>query len=353
MVEILLATFNGAKFLKQQLESLQNQTYTKWKLLVCDDGSTDDTLQILNDFKNKSPNEVEIHLNRSKKSRGPSKNFNVLMLKSRARYVAFCDQDDVWLPTKLEHSLNLLRNLEKNFGNLPILVHSDLIIADENLNVIRNSMVRTQKFDYSSNKTIAKLLVQNCVTGCTMVANRALVKLCGFIPKEAIMHDWWLALIACAFGKLEFLDESTIYYRQHGGNMVGVVPIDLTPEEISRKVKVVPKPKSKKKFNLLKRFKFRKLYKLFSVFFWYHFSCNVIGMYRRRKTIRKNLHDTFFQGRAFLRQYRRILTAQQKQILRTYCSLFVGCKIKRVYHLIFSCYLKSGFLRKLAQIFYI
>lgn len=357
MVEILLATFNGGKFLKQQLNSLQNQTYNQWKLIVFDDGSTDDTLKILNDFRNKSSNKVEIHLNASGAARGPLKNFNALILVSKADYVAFCDQDDVWLPTKLEHSFNFLKNLEKNFGNLPILVHSDLIIADENLNVVRNSMIRTQKFNYSSNKTIAQLLVQNCVTGCTMFANRALLKLCGNISQEAIMHDWWLALLACAFGKLEFLDEATIYYRQHGGNTVGVVPIDLTSDEIKKNSEnVVKQPKKKNSFFnklFLQNFKFRKFYKLFSVFFWYHFTCNVWKIYKRRKTVRKNLHDTFFQGRAFLRQYRRILSVEQKKIIRTYCSLFVGCKLKRVFNLMGSGYLKSGFLRKLAQIFYI
>lgn len=369
MVEILMATYNGERYLKQQLESLENQTYKNWRLIVRDDGSSDGTLKILNEFKKNNPNKIEIYLNKTTKH-GPMTNFCELMSLSKANYVSFCDQDDYWIETKLEKTIKLMKKLEKNFGYLPILVHTDLIIADKNLNVMFKSMIRTQKLNYSSTKTIKQLIVQNCVTGCTMMANRNLIKICGCIPKGAIMHDWWLAIVACAFGKLEFLDESTIYYRQHGNNTVGVTPIScgvvkgrrrfllLTIKIIKRMVVMF--------FRIMGIFKIwhiYRLYRLLSPRFWYNYIyrflfCDCInlltgGQFAVRKEIKQTLNLTFVQSVAFFKQYRKFLNFNQKQILRRYGSLFCGNKFNRVKNLIRSGYFKRGFKRKLGQIFYI
>lgn len=366
MVEILLATYNGEKYLKQQLNSLENQTYKNWRIIARDDGSDDKTLTILEEFKKNNPGKIKIYENKTS-THGPMNNFCKLMSLSRADYVAFCDQDDVWLPTKLEKTLNLMKKLEKNFGVLPILVHTDLMIADKNLNVMFKSMIRTQKLNYSSTKSIKQIIVQNCVTGCTMMANRNLIKVCGSIPSGAVMHDWWLAIVACAFGKLEFLDESTIYYRQHGANTVGVTPISCGVVKRRRYLPLyVLKRMVVRFFQIMGILKLRHVYRLYRILsprFWYHYIysflfCDCVnlltgGQFAVRKEIKKTLNLTYKQSSAFFKQYRKLLNFNQKQILRRYGSLFCGSKFNRVKNLITSGYFKRGFKRKLGQIFYI
>lgn len=366
MVEILLATYNGEKYLNEQLESLKRQTYENWRIIARDDGSTDGTLKILQDFKKNNPGRIEIHVNEGVQH-GPMNNFCKLMALSTANYVAFCDQDDVWIPTKLEKTLNRMKQIECSFGVLPILVHTDLMIVDRNLNIMFRSMIRTQKLNYSSTKTIKQLIVQNCVTGCTMMANRSLIQICGTIPKGAIMHDWWLAIVACAFGKLEFLDESTVYYRQHGSNAVGVTPISCGIVKKRRYFPIyVVKRMVVRFFQIMGIFKFKHIYRLYRILsprFWYHYIysflfCDCVnlmtgGQFAVRKEIKQTLNLTFKQSSAFLMQYRKLLNFNQKQILKQYGSLFCGNKIQRVRNLIRSGYFKKGFKRKLGQIFYI
>ncbi len=351
MIEILLATYNGEKYLHEQLKSLKKQSYTNWKIIARDDGSTDRTVAILKEFQNNNPNKIEIHLDGKKKC-GPSQNFNILMGLSKAKYVAFCDQDDVWEPTKLEKSLKYLIKLEKFYGNLPILVHTDLFIVDKNLNIQFKSMIKVQRLNSAANKSIKHLIVQNCVTGCSMMANRELLKVCGSVPKEAVMHDWWLALVASAFGRLQFIDESLVKYRQHESNTLGVTPLSLSENE---------QPK-KKSFNFLDMlglswFKFLKIYKIFSLFFWLHFSRNFFRLsfklIKDKAVYHKNQIETFYQSEAFMKTYFNRLSGNQLDILKKYGKLFKGNKFKRVIALIFSGYFKKGFVRKLIQIFYI
>lgn len=366
MVEILLATYNGEKYLNEQLNSLKNQTYKNWRIIARDDGSSDKTLQILENFKKNNPNKMEIYLN-SGRSHGPMNNFCELMKLSKENYVAFCDQDDVWIPTKLEKTMKLMKKLERNFGLLPILVHTDLMIVDKNLKIMFKSMIRTQKLNYSSRKSIKQLIVQNCVTGCTMMANRNLIRICGTIPKGAIMHDWWLAIVACAFGKLEFLDESTVYYRQHEANSVGVTPISCGVVKKRRYLPIyVIKRMIVRFFQIMGIFKFRHIYRFYRILsprFWYNYIygflfCDCInlmtgGQFAVRKEIKQTLNLTFRQSSAFFVQYRKKLNFKQKQILRRYGSLFCGNKFQRVKNLIRSGFFKRGFKRKLGQIFYI
>ncbi len=330
MVEILLATFNGEKFLRQQLQSLKDQTCSSWKIIASDDGSTDETVAILREFERCNPGRIEIHLNdyglQGSKIRGAVGNFSKLMRLSKAEYVAFCDQDDVWVPTKLEKSLNALKQVEASFGDVPILVHTDLMIVDENLSVLCSSMVRAQKLNYSAN-SMKQIIVQNCVTGCSMMANRALIKIGGFVPHEAIMHDWWLAIVASAFGRVQFLDEPMVLYRQHSGNEIGAKVVGFFQIE----------PKGG--FGVL-RFWF------FSLFFLFK---KVVS----RKKIKSFLNLTFVQSRAFLKVYRRFLSVSQKKVLHDYCSIETGNKFARIKKLILGGFFKHGLLRRIWQFIYI
>jgi hypothetical protein len=155
---------------------------------------------------------------------GPAASFGVLLshaLDSPARYVAIADQDDVWLPGKLAHELELLRDQEAAAGRAtPILVHSDLAVVREDLSLLHRSFLEFQGIRHQFQAALPSLLVQNFVTGSTVVLNRALLEVAVPVPR-VIMHDWWLALCAAALGRVVYLPESTVLYRQHGSNAQG------------------------------------------------------------------------------------------------------------------------------------
>ncbi len=219
-VQVLLATYNGEDYIEEQLISLFNQTYQEFELLIRDDGSTDCTLEIVEKYKLKYSNRIKVIID-NKKGLGPSGNFSELMRYATADYIMFCDQDDIWIPHKIEITLEKMLELEKAYGvAAPILVHSDLTIVDRDLNVINSSMSQAQKL-YANENDFNQLLMQNTITGCTMMINKALREMTRVVPKEAIMHDWWLGLVASSLGTIGYIDEALILYRQHGKNDVG------------------------------------------------------------------------------------------------------------------------------------
>lgn len=220
MIDILLATYNGEKYIEEQIESLLCQTYKSWHLIVGDDCSNDRTVDILRKYKNLYPDKIEIHVNKVP-SGGAKHNFYNLMTRARSNYIMFCDQDDVWVEDKIEVTLNKMMSAEEKYGNdMPLLVHSDLCVVDKNLNVINPSMFEMQGMDYRKDK-LNHLLVSNIVTGCTMMINRSLLELAYVKPRFFVMHDMWLALLASAFGKIMFINKPLILYRQHGSNSIG------------------------------------------------------------------------------------------------------------------------------------
>jgi hypothetical protein len=140
---------------------------------------------------------------------------------SDAEYFMFCDQDDVWNNDKIEKTLEKMQELENLYGdNIPLLVHSDLEVVNEKLETLSSSMWKSEHINPRAN-TLNKLLMQNTITGCTMMINRTLAMKSLSISSKAIMHDWWIGLIVGAFGKIGFIEESTMKYRQHGKNDTG------------------------------------------------------------------------------------------------------------------------------------
>jgi glycosyltransferase involved in cell wall biosynthesis len=188
---------------------------------VRDDGSTDGTVKILEAEAAADPRITLVRDGRG--NLGPARSFGALMEAAAAAgagYVAFADQDDVWEPGKLEDELRLLRAREAELGKqMPLLVHSDLSVVDENLHLIHPSF-----FDYQrvgpGEAVLARLLVQNFVAGCTMVINRSLLRAALPLP-DVIMHDWWVALCAAALGEVVRCPRATVQYRQHGRNAAG------------------------------------------------------------------------------------------------------------------------------------
>jgi len=220
-VEILLATYNGAAFLEEQLDSLLAQSYRDWRLLIRDDGSTDATPRIVEAFRQRHPDRVKL-LRDADRRLGHVGNFSRLLERSRASHVALCDQDDVWEPDKLSLSLARMRALELRHGSkTPLLVFTDLVVVDARLSTLFESFWALSGSRPLRGIRLGRLLQQNVVTGCTAVLNRALVDRAVPIPATAVHHDWWLGLVALTSGQVEPLEHRTVRYRQHGHNAVG------------------------------------------------------------------------------------------------------------------------------------
>jgi len=216
-LSILLATRNNGEYIGELIASVLSQSCGDFTLYIRDDCSRDNTLEIIAALKD---DRIKIVPN-EKPSGSAQNNFFALFSVCDSDYIMFCDADDVWLPDKVEKTLARMKELEQKHGDsCPILVHTDLIVADRNLNVISPSLFRYEKIS-PGRKRLGELVAQNNVTGCTVMVNRALHELCPSPPKYSVMHDWWLALIASAFGEISALDEPTMFYRQHGANDVG------------------------------------------------------------------------------------------------------------------------------------
>lgn len=211
-VDILLATYNGEKFLKEQLDSILNQTYPHFNLLIRDDGSTDRTLEII-----KSYQDPRIKLIENQTNGGVVHNFSCLLQASFAPYVLLCDQDDVWNEDKLERMLVIAQTFD---DGKPLLVHHDMNVVDSSLNTISPSFWQFSKLNPQATG-LNRLLMQNNVTGAACLINHALIEKALPIPQDALMHDHWLALIAAAFGEIIPVKEPLIKYRQHGKNQLG------------------------------------------------------------------------------------------------------------------------------------
>jgi len=222
-VAIVMATYNGARFLQEQLDSIANQTYTDWRLLIRDDGSSDETVDIIERAAHADP---RIELIRDNDGNlGPSLNFSALCEIARARafdYVFFADQDDVWHSDKLAVSLESLQAEERRTDRTrPILIHSDLVVIDKRGAVLDSSLMHYKGFHHVDDHPLRVLLVQNFVTGCSVACNQALVQLATPVPSVAQMHDYWYALCAATFGELAYLPRPTLNYRQHSANNLG------------------------------------------------------------------------------------------------------------------------------------
>jgi hypothetical protein len=220
-IAIVMATCNGAEFLDEQLQSIYAQTQPVTHLLVRDDGSTDRTPEILAEYAARRPDLIRLVSGDSARL-GPCGNFASLLELCDADYVLLADQDDRWLPDKVARTLARMKEAEHVLGqDVPLLVHTDLIVADERLRPVHPSLWKHQRLDALGGVTLPRLLVQNTVTGCTALVNRALVQAATPIPAAAVMHDWWLALVAAAVGHVICLPEPTVLYRQHAANRIG------------------------------------------------------------------------------------------------------------------------------------
>ncbi len=219
-VDILLATYNGGRFLAEQLASIERQTFSEWRLIARDDGSTDNTILILEEFRERYPDKILL-IEDEEDNLGPSQNFERLLAYSDAPYFFFCDQDDVWIDNKVAVMLDLIISAEaEENSDRAIFAHSDLTIVDSELKVIAPSMWQYQYMEPSRCEW-NHLVVQNVVTGCAAMGNASLRRKIVPFPKEIIMHDWWIALVASVIGRIVWTKECTVMYRQHSKNDTG------------------------------------------------------------------------------------------------------------------------------------
>ena len=221
-VVILLSSYNGARYIDEQIQSIRAQTTRDWKLLIRDDGSSDATLSIVR--KHCSLDE-RIELVTDKLGNlGPWGSFASLLsmaTETNAAYVFLSDQDDVWLPSKIAKQLGELRRAEELHGpRHPILVHSDLELVDDKLVTLHPSFREFQHISHDSDDPLRTLLLHNAVVGCTIGINRALLDVAVPLPADS-PHDWWLGLCAAATGTVVSSNERTVKYRQHESNAVG------------------------------------------------------------------------------------------------------------------------------------
>ena len=304
MVDILLVTYNGERYLKEMLDSLLGQTYHEFHIYARDDRSTDGTPAILDGFCRAYPDKITV-LRDGRRKGSARDNFFSLLSNARSEYIMFADQDDIWMPDKVESTLSVLREAERKQNGAPLLVHSDLTVVDEEDRILHSSMFALQKLD-PERRRLNQLLSQNNITGCTVMINRALADI--IRPNEgALMHDWWIGLVAAAFGGI-LIAPNRIHYRQHQTNEVG-----------AKDVKSVSYVK---------------------------------GKLSDTGQIKKSIQKTYRQAAAFLDAYDDMLNDEQKEMICAFAGLDRYGIWKRMRILSKYKLYKSGLYRKIGQIIY-
>lgn len=215
-IDILMATYNGEKYIEEQINSILNQSYKNIRLIISDDCSNDNTREILKKLASK---DERISLNLQEKNLGVVSNFEYLLNKVTSEIFMFADQDDIWKVFKVENTLKKMLETDSD------LVYTDLEVVDENLKTIHSSywMLKGLKNKIKKYNNFEALYLNNFITGCTMMVKSNWIQKVLPLPKESnyILHDYWIALLVAQNGNINYLDEATIKYRQHSDNSVG------------------------------------------------------------------------------------------------------------------------------------
>ncbi len=254
MISVCIATYNGAKYLKEQLDSILHQLDNEDEVIISDEQSTDSTLEILSNY-----NDSRIKIFSNTRTKGVIGNFANAIYHAQGEYIFLADQDDVWLPSKINITVSKIRSIEHNHPDIPILVFTDATVVDEDLSVITKSIFKHegQKPEFSATPNI--LCVANRIMGCTMAFNKKTKEICLPISSNAVMHDWWIALCVAKYGIVESIDEPLLLYRQHSNNIVGC--------QVIQKDKLMDKVKKMKSLWLFNKRVYRMSSSLFPMSF--------------------------------------------------------------------------------------
>lgn len=209
LVTIALATYNGEKYLREQLDSLYNQSYKNIEIVVSDDCSTDCTVAILEEYKKEYGLRYSVNDNNC----GFVKNFENALKMCKGDYIALCDQDDIWFPEKIEILVNEIKDYS--------LICSDAVIIDSYGNKVAESMYLHTNRIFREKNQFQHLLYHNFIPGCTMLFKRDILDEVLPFPETFPYHDWWLAIIASLNGGAGFVNRPLIRYRYHGENQSG------------------------------------------------------------------------------------------------------------------------------------
>lgn len=305
MISILLATYNGERYIAEQIESLLTQTVQDFTLYICDDRSTDNTYAIISDYAKRYAGKIFAKQNEVN-SGGAKLNFMKMILEHKDDYVMLCDQDDVWLPNKIEISLNKMHEMESRYGAaMPLLVHTDLRVVDQNLHTMYHSYAKMSRKKFCD-RSLNSLLTINIAAGCTELYNRALADLITDEPAYMMVHDWWVLLVAASLGRIGTVYEPTILYRQHDSNDLGAK-------------------------NVL------------SLGYVLHFVTNF------KKMIEK-VCNTYEQAESFLCVYKNMLSDEQRDLLSAYSSIPHYSRIRRLVTVIKRKTWMHGVSRRFAQV---
>jgi len=201
MVSVCMATKNGATFIKEQIESILPQLGTKDEIVISDDCSGDDTLTVIRTFQ-----DPRIRLLESRSEKGITKNFEASLSASKGQFIFLADQDDVWLPGKV----NKMKRALKNFD----LVMSDCHLVDDNLEVQERSFYDLNR----SGKGLIRNLIKNSYMGCCMAFTKRLKDRSLPFPADIPMHDFWIGLIAELYFSVHFMPEALVLHRRHNSN---------------------------------------------------------------------------------------------------------------------------------------
>lgn len=296
-VHIVLATYNGEKYLREQIDSLLVQTYSNLFIEVCDDGSTDGTVDLVKEYEAR---DNRVHLHQNPHNLGYVKNFLEGMKRSRAPYIMLCDQDDIWQRDKVEVTLHAMHQAEKEETERPILVFTNAVAFDSASGQDRGLFHESSHLNVKKVDT-AHLFMENKCIGCTMMMNQEILAYLDELPEEIRVHDWWLALICSHFGSIAYLPKATLRYRQHGGNMIG--------------------------------------------------SSSYTGYLKKRlahgREQRQALYQTYRQGAAFCRVFQKRLTPEQLALARCFAGMEQAGWLARRYRIIRFGFTKSGWIRNI------
>lgn len=221
-IDVLMATYNGGEYLREQIDSILAQTFEDWRLLIRDDGSNDDiSLSILKEYEAAHPGKIVV-LDDGRGNLGPLGNFAALLESADADYFNFSDQDDIWKLNKLELAYQRMKEMEAQYGTeQPLLVFADREIVDANKKLLAASYWQVQGQHPKNFSDLLSLMPKCIAAGSTMLLNRVLREKCLPIPETARMHDTWIELVAAGLGKMSYIDEVALSYRRHGNNVSG------------------------------------------------------------------------------------------------------------------------------------